>query len=170
MWSNPDRNRDAARPKKTADSSAGRLSAPACAIATPPDYFTRGVGAGADRSLQADHRDERRRRLARADRSPERHYHDLFPPGPCAQDTVCAPPASFDATLTLYFADGSVYIQRTVTLSQDKGASLGFSPTTFGADGRVALRGEVVVSPDAELNQVFPTLANFSVRDLGFMF
>jgi hypothetical protein len=91
------------------------------------------------------------------------YYHDLFPPGPCAQDTVCTPPASFDATLTLYFADGSVCVQRKVTLSQDKGASLGFSPTTFGADGRVALRGEVVVSPDASGYQprVIPSLEVF---------
>jgi hypothetical protein len=76
------------------------------------------------------------------------YYHDLLPPDPCAQGTACTPPASFDAMLTFYFADGSVCIQRKVTLYQDKGASLGFSPTSFGADGRVALRGEVVVSPD----------------------
>src|SRR5579885_253891 len=77
------------------------------------------------------------------------YYHDLFPPGPCAQDGACVPPDSFDAVLTFYFADGSVSIQRRLTLTPDKGGSLVFTPTSFGADGRVAVRAEVSVVPDA---------------------
>ncbi|HST51121.1 MAG TPA: hypothetical protein VLJ61_03845 [Pyrinomonadaceae bacterium] len=76
-------------------------------------------------------------------------YHDLLPPGPCAQDGACKPPESFDALLTFYSGDGSVSIQRKVTLTPDKGGSLVFTPTGFGADGRVAVRAEVSVEPDA---------------------
>lgn len=75
-------------------------------------------------------------------------YHDLFPPGPCAQENLCKPPDSFDATLTFYFADGSVSVQRRLTLTPDKGAALVFEPTSFGADGRVAVRATVEVAPD----------------------
>lgn len=77
------------------------------------------------------------------------YYHDLFPPGPCAQENLCTPPASFDAVLTFYSADGSVSVQRRLTLTPDKGGTLVFTPTSFGADGRAAVRAEVEVMPDA---------------------
>jgi hypothetical protein len=77
------------------------------------------------------------------------YYRDVFPPGPCAQDGACVPPDSFDAVLTFYFADGSVSIQRRLTLTPDKGGTLVFTPTSFGADGRVSVRAEVGVVPDA---------------------
>ena len=75
-------------------------------------------------------------------------YHDAFPPGPCKTDDVCRPPESFEATLTFYLMDGSVSVQRKVTLTPDRGATLVFAPTDFDRDGRVAVRGEVTVAPD----------------------
>ncbi|MBV8859550.1 MAG: hypothetical protein JOZ02_21640 [Acidobacteria bacterium] len=75
-------------------------------------------------------------------------YHDLFPPGPCLPPGPCVPPDSFDALLTLYSGDGSVLVQRKVTLTPDRGAALGFAPSSFDRDGRLALRATVEVSPD----------------------
>lgn len=77
------------------------------------------------------------------------YYHDLLPPGPCAQDGACKAPDAFDATLTFYAGDGSVAVQKRMTLTPDKGASLVFAPTSFGADGRVAVRAVVEAMPDA---------------------
>lgn len=76
------------------------------------------------------------------------YYRDLFPPDPCLPPGPCVPPNSFDALLTFYAADGSVSVQRKVTLTPDRGATLGFAPASFDRDGRVALRATIEVAPD----------------------
>src|ERR671938_289438 len=76
------------------------------------------------------------------------YYHDLFPPGPCLPPGPCVPPDSFDALLTFYDGDGSVVIQRKVTLTPDRGAALGFAPSSLDRDGRSTLRATVEVAPD----------------------
>lgn len=87
-------------------------------------------------------------------------YHDLLPPGPCAPGVACAPPESFRATLTFYFADGSVSVQRGVTLYADRGASVAYAPSSFDRDGRASLRAEVAVEPDPSgyAPRVLPTV------------
>jgi hypothetical protein len=76
------------------------------------------------------------------------YYHDLFPPGPCLPPGPCVPPDSFDALLTFYAGDGSVVVQRKVTLTPGRGAALGFAPSGFDRDGRSALRAAVEVAAD----------------------
>jgi len=88
------------------------------------------------------------------------YYQDMFPPGPCLPPGPCVPPDSFDALLTLYSGDGSVVVQRKVTLTPGRGATLGFAPSSFDRDGRAALRAAVAVAPDPSGYQprVIPSL------------
>jgi hypothetical protein len=111
-------------------------------------------------------------------------YHDLLPPGPCTPETTCFPPGpcapdatclppgpcapgvscaapdSFRATLTFYFADGSVSVQRSVTLTPDRGAALVFAPASFERDGRATARASVAIErdPSGYMPRVVPTV------------
>jgi hypothetical protein len=76
------------------------------------------------------------------------YYQDLFPPGPCLPPGPCVPPDSFDALLTLYSGDGSAVVQRKVTLTPGRGATLAYAPSSFEGDGRTALRATVDVAAD----------------------
>lgn len=91
------------------------------------------------------------------------YYQDLFPPGPCLPPGPCVPPDSFDALLTLYSGDGSVVVQRKVTLTPGRGAALGFAPSSFDRDGRSTLRATVEVAPDPSgyRPRVIPSLEVF---------
>lgn len=88
------------------------------------------------------------------------YYRDAFPPGPCLPPGPCVPPDSFDALLTLYAGDGSVVVQRKVTLTPERGATLGFAPSVFDRDGRSALRAtiEVAADPSGYRPRVIPSL------------
>jgi hypothetical protein len=80
------------------------------------------------------------------------YYHNVFPPGPCTPGVAScggSPAGSFQATASFFECDGSVTVQRTLTLTPDKGGSLVFTPTSFHADGRACARALVSVAPDA---------------------
>jgi hypothetical protein len=88
------------------------------------------------------------------------YYRDIVPPDPCSPPDPCYPPdpcfppdpckvpTSFDALLTFYDGDGSVLVHRKVTLTPERGTSLGFAPSSFDRDGRSTLRATVEVAPD----------------------
>jgi hypothetical protein len=75
-------------------------------------------------------------------------YDELFPPGPCDEGSACVPPATFRAKLTINECDGSVAVERAVSLSPGRPATVIYSPTTFGPGGRACARGTVTVDAD----------------------
>ncbi|MDT5262443.1 MAG: hypothetical protein QOC61_1447 [Acidobacteriota bacterium] len=77
------------------------------------------------------------------------YYHNVFPPGPCAQDGSCRPAGTFRVTMSFYECDGSIAVQNSIDLPPDRSGLLNFSPTSFHADGRACGRADVKVSPDA---------------------
>jgi hypothetical protein len=100
-------------------------------------------------------------------------YRNTFPPGPCAPGVSCAPTGSFQTTLSFVDADGNTVARNLVTLTPEKGASLVYMPSSFGADGRAQVRGIVSAEPDANgfTPELVPTVEvmDFSTGQTGLI-